>query len=185
MAKLPEKSQQIVQSHAVLIVMVVRVCQNPQLMPELEPMLQHALSNNWTDLVGRIRKILAGDRSPGLLAGLDDEDTVIIDAVLRGLQNPETLPRLNTQPKAELAAPALAQLIHSAASGDPMALNMVATMAEQMTGTHGDMVLLGGAVSKMVQNDERDPAVLCKNMTEKGEKLVLDILQELTKLSAH
>jgi len=46
MAKLPEKSEQIIQSHAILIVMVVKVCQNPQLMPELEPMLQHAQNNN-------------------------------------------------------------------------------------------------------------------------------------------
>jgi len=185
MAKLPEKSEQIIQSHSILIVMVVKVCQNPQLMPELEPMLQHAQNNNWTDLVAAIRKILKGERSPVLLNGLDEEDSVIVDAILRGLQNPETLPKLGEKPKADLAAPALAQLIYNAGSGDPMALSMIATMAEQMTATQGDMALLGGAISKMVHNDERDPAVLCKKMSEKGEKLVVDILQELTKLSAN
>lgn len=185
MPTIPEKSQQIIQSHAVLIVMVVKVCQNPQLKPELEPMLQHAQQNNWTELVAAIRKILKGERSPSLLNGLDEEDTVIVDAILRGLQNPESLPSLDNKPRAEVAAPALAQLIHSAATGDPMALSMIATMAEQMTTTQGDMAKLGGAISKMVQNDERDPAVLCKNMSEKGEKLVLDILEELVKLSAH
>lgn len=186
MTTLPEKSEQIIQSHAILIVMVVRVCQNPQLLPELEPMLKHAEANNWHELVVTIRKILGGDRQTGLLAGLDEEDTVIIDAILRGLQDSSTLPKLDTKPRGELAAPALANMIHASGTGDAMALNMLATMAEQMTSTgQGDMALLGGAISKMVQNNERNPGVLCKNMSEKGEKLVHEILEELLKLSAH
>lgn len=185
MPTLPAKSEQIIQAHAILIVMVVKVCQNPQLLPELEPMLQHALNNGWNDLVMAIRKILKGDRSQTLLADLDDEDSVIVDAILRGLQDPSTLPSMDTKPKPDLAAPALANMIHAAGSGDAMALSMIATMAEQMTATKGDMARLGGAISKMVNNDERDPAILTKNMSERGEKLVLDILQELTKLSAH
>jgi len=185
MSSIPEKSEQIIRSHAILIVTVVKVCQNPQLLPELEPMLVHAQTNGWGNLVHAIRRILKGDRNPSMLSGLDDEDTIIIDAILRGIQNPDTLPDLNAKPQAELAAPALASMIHAAGSGDAMALSMIATMAEQMTKTHGDMARLGGAISKMVNNDERDPDILCKNMSEKGEKLVLEILAELTKLSAH
>jgi hypothetical protein len=185
MASLPEKDEQIIRSHAILIVTVVKVCQNPQLLPELEPMLSHAQNNGWTALVTAIRSVLKGKRDPSLLAELDEEDTVIIDAILRGLQDPETLPDLNAKPQADLAAPALANMIHAAGTGDAMALSMIATMAEQMTNTQGDMARLGGAISKMVNGDERDPDILCKNMSEKGEKLVLDILAELTKLSAH
>jgi len=185
MPSLPEKNEQIIQSHAILIVTVVKVCQNPQLLPELEPLLVHAQNNGWTALVAAIRTILKGKRDPSVLAGLDDEDSVIIDAILRGIQNPATLPDLKSKPQADLAAPALANMIHAASTGDAMALSMIATMADQMTSTQGDMARLGGAISKMVNNDERDPDILCKNMSEKGEKLVIDILSELTKLSTH
>jgi len=185
MPSLPEKSEQIIRAHAILIVTVVKACQNPQLLPEVEPMLLHAQNNGWTELVAAIRSILKGNRNPSLLAGLDDEDSIIVDAILRGLQNPDTLPDLSAKPQADLAAPALANMIHAASTGDAMALSMIASMAEQMTNTQGDMARLGGAISKMVNNDERDPAILCKNMSEKGEKLVIDILAELTKLSAH
>ena len=185
MPSIPEKDEQIIRSHAILIVTVVKVCQNPQLLPELEPMLLHAQNNGWGALVAAIRNILKGKRDPSLFAELDDEDTVIVDAILRGLQDPNTLPDLNAKPQADLAAPALANMIHAAGSGDAMALSMIATMAEQMTNTQGDMARLWGAISKMVNGDERDPDILCKNMSEKGEKLVLDILAELTKLSAH
>ena len=185
MHPLPEKAEQIVRSHAILIVTVVKACQNPQLLPELEPMLVHAQNNGWTALVSAIRSIVKGKRDPSLLTGLDGEDSIIVDAILRGLQNPDSLPSLNTKPQADLAAPALANMIHAACTGDAMALSMIATMAEQMTNTQGDMARLGGAISKMVNNDERDPDILCKNMSEKGEKLVLDILSELTRLSAH
>ena len=185
MHSLPEKAEQIIRSHAILIVTVVKACQNPQLLPELEPLLVHAQNNGWTALVAAIRNIVKGKRDPSLLVGLDEEDTIIIDAILRGLQNPASLPEINSKPQADLAAPALANMIHAACTGDAMALSMIAAMAEQMTNTQGDMARLGGAISKMVNNDERNPDILCKNMSEKGEKLVLDILSELTKLSAH
>lgn len=185
MPAIPEKKQQVIQSHAILIINVVKACQNPQMLAELEPMLQHAQNNGWNDLVSAIRKILQGSRDPVVLAGLDDEDGIIVEAILKGLQDPNTLPRLDAKPQAELAAPSLANMIHAAATGDAMALSMIASMAEQMTNTHGDMARLGGAISKMVNNDERDPEILCKNMSQKGEKLVLDILSELAKLSAH
>ena len=184
MPSIPEKSQQIIQSHAILIINVVKACQNPHMLTELEPMLQHAQHNGWTELVAAIRKILKGGRDPGMLVGLDEEDGIIVEAILKGLQDPNTLPKPDSRPQADLAGPSLANMIHAAATGDAMALSMIASMAEQMTNTHGDMSRLGGAISKMV-NDERDPEILCKNMSQKGEKLVLDILAELAKLSAH
>ncbi len=185
MSELPEKTEQVIRSHALLIVNVVKSCQNPQALPMLEPMLEHAHNNGWTGLVVAIRKILKGNRDAGLVAGLDDEDTIIIEAILLGLQNPETLPDPNAKQQGELAAPALANMIHDAATGDPMALSMIANMAEQMVNTSGDMARLGVAISRMVNNDERDADKLCDKMSEKGEKLVLEILSELTKLSAH
>lgn len=183
-AKLPEKSQQVIHSHAMLIVQVVKASQNPQMLVELESMLEHAAANGWTNLVQAIRKILKGERELSLLNGLDEEDSIIIEAILRGLRDPNTLPDPSTRAGAEHAAPALAQMIHAATSGDVNALQMVAAMAEQMTRTHGDMARLGGALSRMV-NGEIEPEILCKNMDTKGEKLILDILTELGRLRAH
>lgn len=184
MADIPDKAQQVIQSHATLIVQVVKACQNRQMLAELEPMLHHATANGWTELVGTIRKILNGQRDLSLLKGLDEEDSIIVESVLRGLRDPRTLPDPTARTGAEHAAPALAQMVHAATSGDINALQMIATMAEQMTQTHGDMARLGGALSRMVHG-ETEPDILCKNMDSRGEKLVLDILTELARLRAH
>ena len=53
---------------------------------QLKPMLDMATQQNWHELVKAINKILAGQRSEDLLAGLDDEDQIIIKSILLGLQ---------------------------------------------------------------------------------------------------
>ncbi len=184
MATLLEKDQQIIQSHAKLIVGVVQACQNRELLSQLEPVLASAHQNGWEDLVRVIRLILDGQREPILLSGLDEEDAVIIDAILRGIQSPETLPDPNATSDPAMAAPGLAFMIHAADTGDTNALQLIATMAEQMTHTQGDMSRLGKAVSRMAQG-ERNVDKLCENMDTRGEKLVLDILEELNKLRTH
>lgn len=178
------KDQQIIQSHAKLIVMVVQACQNHGQIQQLEPILASAHENGWQDLVRIIRLILGGQREPTLLAGLDEEDGVIIDAILRGIQNPGTLPDPNVTSDPTMAAPGLAFMIHAAETGDTSALQLIATMAEQMTHTQGDMSRLGKAVSRMVQG-ERGIDKLCEGMDTRGEKLITDILEELNKLRAH
>jgi hypothetical protein len=184
MAVLPARSQQIAQTHAQLIHAIVRACQNRALLPELEPVLAAAISNGWEDLVRVIRKILGGDRSPSLLQGLDDEDSVIVEVILRGLQDPASLPDLKQQADPGMAAPGLAFMIHAATTGDPGALEMLGHMAAQMQQAGGDMARLGAAISRMVQG-EIEPEKLVKGMDTRGEKLVLDILTELASLRAH
>jgi len=184
MTTLLAKEQQIIQSHVKLIVGVVQACQNRDQLPQLEPILVNAHDNGWADLVRVIRLILDGQREPILLSGLDEEDSVIIEAILRGIQNPETLPDPNAASDPTMAAPGLAFMIHAADSGDTNALQLIANMAEQMTHTQGDMRRLGKAVSRMAQG-ERDIDKLRKGMDNRGEKLVLDILEELNKLRTH
>ena len=184
MTTLPEKDQQIVQSHAQLIVGVVQACHNRELLSQLEPVLQNAQQNGWDDLVKTIRKILNGKRETTLLIGLDEEDSVIIEAILRGLQDPNTLPDPMANADPTMAAPGLAYMIYAAEGGDPNALQLVATIAEQMTHTAGDMGRLGKAMSRMVHG-ERNADKLSEGMDTRGEKLVLDILEELSKLRAH
>lgn len=184
MATLPEKTQQVIQSHSQLIVAVVKACQNRELLPELEPVLESARQNGWGDLVKAIRSILGGNRDTGVLAGLDEEDTIIIEAILRGLQDPASLPDPMAVSDPTMAAPGLAYMIHAAETGDPNALQMIASISEQMTHTFGDMSRLGKAISRMVHG-ERDADKLCEGMDTRGEKLVSDILDELNKLRTH
>ena len=124
-----------------------------------------------------------GDRSETMLHGLDEEDTIIVSAVLDGIQNPNTLPDLNARPKASEAAPGLASIIHAAGSGDAGALNALSVMAQQMTQTGGAMAEIAGAMRKLV-NGERDFDVLSKKMRQESKDLLIAILNELGKLSA-
>ncbi len=184
MSQLPSSREQIVLAHANLIHAVVQTVHNPELRPQLDQALKVSEDNGWVELVAAIRKILAGERSPALLAGLDEEDSAIVEAILRGLQDPRTLPDPEKLGDASLAAPGLASMIHAAGKGDPQALQLVAHLAEQMTQVGGDMARLGGLMRRLV-NGERDAERLCKGMGAEGEQLVVSILQELGKLEAH
>ena len=178
----PDREQQILQSHAVLIHQVVKACQNPAEKPALQQMLDMAQQQGWDDLVRAMRLIVDGRRDDALLKGLDEEDTVIIRSILQGLQNPATLPDPNQGADPSMAAPGLAHMIHAASRGDAQALQAAAFMAEQMINTQGDMRLLGGQIKRLLDG-ERDPDVLSKGMGPSGQQLMLGILDELNKLA--
>jgi hypothetical protein len=180
----PEKQQQVIQIHAALIVTVVKALHDSSIMPHLEQALKISADNGWTQLVATIRKILKGNRDSSLLKGLDEEDAIIIDAILRGIQNPSTLPDPQQNNDPTLAAPMLAQLIHAAGRGDAQALSMLGGMAEQMSRTQGDMARFSTLLKPMVDG-ERDAGKLCEKIGDVGEKLVMAILTELRKIEAH
>ena len=184
MSTLPDRDQQIISIHAQFIVAVARACANPEARAELEPVLQAAQATEQHALVSAVRRILAGSRDLDLLQGLDPDDTVIIKAVLRGLQDPNTLPmpRLTAEPAA--AAPGLAAMIHEAGRGNPEALQILSSMAEQMVGVGGPLARVGGIMRRLV-NGEREPEALCKGMDPQSESLVLSILEELGRLDIH
>jgi hypothetical protein len=184
MATLPPRQQQIIMSHATLINRVVEACGNPALLPEVEPILDMSEKNGWGVLVAAIRKVLAGRRDQNVLMDLDEEDTVIVEAILRGIQDPSTLPDPNAKPDATLAAPGLATMIDQAGRGNAQVLGLLASMAEQMSKAGGDMTRLAGIMRHMV-NGERDADKLTKGMGPEGKALVLSILEELGKLSLH
>jgi hypothetical protein len=184
MTELPDKTQQIIQAHAALIWQVVKACQNRDLLPQLEPVLKASAENGWTDLVAAIRRILAGERHPRLMVGLDEEDSVIVATIMRALQDPAALPDPNAAPDPALAATGLAQMIHEAGRGRVEALQIAGDMAEQMMHAGGDMARLGGALRRLI-GGERDPERLCRGMGPQGEQLVAALLAELGKLSAH
>lgn len=184
MSILPTPEQQIIQVHAELIRRVVMACHNRDLRPALEPVLKASEENGWTALVRVIRRILDGARDEALLADLDDEDQVITEAILRGLRDPTSLPDSAKAAQPSLAAPGLAHMIHAAASGNPQALQLVASMAEQMSRTGGDMARLAAIVRPLL-NGERDSERLCRGMSTQGATLVHAILAELSQLRLH
>jgi hypothetical protein len=184
MTTLPDRHEQVLRAHAAFIYQVTVSCQNPDRRQDLETLLSTAEENGWIALVKAIRMITAGRRDEGLFLGLDEEDQIIAQAILSGLQDPSTLPDPNRGPDPTLAAPGLAHMIHAAATGNPQALVLVGNMAEQMSRVGGSMGRLAGVVRPLI-NGERDPDRLCKGMDGQTEQLVLDILGELGKLEAH
>lgn len=184
MPTLPEKSQQIVHAHAGLIHRVVIACGNRAIVPDLDDVLKQAADNGWTDLVTAIRKILAGQREIGAFRHLDEEDFVIVESILRGIQNPATLPDLSQEFDANMAAPGLASLIHAARGGNLEALQLIANMAQQMLQAGGDMARIAGIIRPLVTG-ERDADKLTQGMGEKGQQLVLGILRELARVEGH
>ena len=180
----PEKQQQIIQVHAALIVNIVNSLNDPSLMPGVEHVLKLSEENGWTNLVAGIRKIIKGDRDSSLLKGMDEEDAIILDAILRGIQNPASLPNPEQEADPTMAAPMLAQLIHESGRGDTNALSMLGAMAEQMSSTEGDLARFSTLIKPMVDG-ERDIDKLCDKIGPQGESLVASILSELGKLESH
>ena len=182
MNTLPSQREQVIQVHASLIRLVVDAISNHQLRPQLNNALKTSAENGWQSLVQRIHKIMDGDRSESLTRGLDEEDAIIIDAILKGIQNPATLPSAqDSAAQAGMAAPGIAHMIHQSSIGNTQALTLLSQMSEQMSQGGGDMTVLAGIMKKMIDG-ERDPEVLARDMDDKGVQLVDSILAELKKL---
>ena len=175
------RQQQILAVHAAFIHEVVQTLQQPVRKKDFEPLMQTAAANGWEELVGAIRQIHTGRRDMELLNPLDEEDRVIVDAILLGLQDPSTLPDRNAGADPAMAAPGLASMIHAAATGNSQALQLIANMAEQMSGVGGPMARLAAVIRPLI-NGERDPDKLCRKLDSRTEEMVLGILRELKQL---
>ena len=184
MAGLPDAVEQVLRMHAPFLHAVVGALADRGRLPELMETLAAAERQGWPRLVAALRQVVDGKRDDSLKLGLDDEDRIIVDAVLRGLENPATLPPLDKKPDASAAAPGLAAMIDASARGDAQALAALANMAEQMVRAGGDMARLGGLMRRLV-NGERDAEQLAKGMGALGRRLLLDILDELGKSRLH
>ena len=182
--QIPEKNQQIIQLHSSLILAVVQTIHNQELKPHLDQVLQQSAQNGWQDLVNVINKILAGNRDQALVKKLDEEDAVIVDSILRGLQDPASLPKIEQSGDATQSAPMFARLIDEARRGNHNSLSILASMAEQMSNAGGDMASLSAVLKNMVDG-ERNVDKLCTRMGPQGESLITQILSELAKLDLH
>lgn len=131
MPEVPDRKEQIRLIHGSFIRQVVETCQSRERKTDFETLLRTAGENGWTDLVRAVRKIAGGARGLEVFAGLDEEDQVIAEAILHGLQDPSTLPDPKARPDRTLAAPGLAHMIHGAATGNTQALMLIGNMAQQ------------------------------------------------------
>jgi hypothetical protein len=163
---------------------VVELCQDQERQAEYEALLQAAQQNGWHKLVQAVRNIVAGQRDLNALQELDEEDQVIAEAIMRGLQNPATLPDPQAKPNPTMAAPGLAGMIREARRGNVQALTLISNMAEQMSRAGGSMARLAAVIRPLI-NGERDPNKLCQGMNHQTEQLVLEILDELSRLELH
>lgn len=184
MPTLPERQQQIITTHAAFICQVVELSQNEGRRGEYEALLQAAQENGWLKLVHAIRQIVAGQRDLNALQELDDEDQVIAEAIMRGLQNPATLPDPHAKPDPTLAASGLAGMIREAGRGNVEALTLISNMAVQMSRAGGPMARLATVIRPLI-NGERNADKLCQGMNSQTEQLVLGILDELKQLELH
>jgi hypothetical protein len=177
-----DRRAQILAVHAAFINQVVSLGPQADRQTEFNQLMSVAEEHGWSDLVAAIRKIIhKGRRDLEILNALDEEDRVIAEAILLGLQDPSTLPDPNAKPDPTMAAPGLAAMIHAAGSGDTQALQLIANMAEQMSKVGGPMGMLASVIRPLI-NGERDPDVLCKRLDSKSETMVLGILEELKEL---
>ncbi len=181
MAQLPSAVEQVLRVHAAFIHAVVNALRDRSQLPDLMKELEAAEQAGWARLVGALRHVVNGRRDPSIKLGLDEEDAILLDAILRGIDNPASLPPLNAQPDGSSAAPGLASLIDASARGDAQALAVLANMAEQMVRAGGDMAILGGRMRRLV-NGERDADQLIAGMGGLGRELMISVLDELAKL---
>lgn len=184
MAELPSKITQIERTHAGFIRGAVEATTRTEQQAQIAQVFPAMQANGWQALVQAVQKIWAGERELGRFAGLDDEDRIVAAAILRGLQNPASLPEPADQADPTLAAPALAGLIHAAGTGDPSALQMLGAMGEQMQAVGGDMAQIAGLLRRLV-NGERNAEQLAARLSGQADSLLMRILAELGKLDTH
>lgn len=181
MAQLPPAVEQVLRVHASFIHAVVDALRDRSRLPDLMKQLDAAEQAGWARLVGALRHVVEGRRDPSIRLGLDEEDRILLDAILRGIDDPATLPALDARPDGSAAAPGLAALIDASARGDVQAMSVLANMAEQMMKAGGDMARLGGMMRRLV-NGERDADQLGRGMGPLGRELLLSLLDELARL---
>lgn len=181
MTPLPSAVEQVLSVHAAFIHTVVNALRDRGQIAGLLEQLKSAEEAGWARLTVALRQVIDGRRDPSIFLGLDEEDRIILDGILRGIDNPATLPSQTSTPDGSSAAPGLASLIDASARGDAQAMAVLANMAEQMMKAGGDMARLGGMMRRLV-NGERDADQLARGMGALGRELLISILDELARL---
>lgn len=173
--------KEVIQEHATLIHRVVRHCLEPDSVTDLEQILQLAEKNGWEKLTATIRSIMAGNRNTSLLHDLDDEENIIIEAILNGIKDKSTIPPIPVDLQSTHAAAGIASLIHASNQGETESLKIINDLTQQMLNTGDDYSIMAGGIRLMMEG-KRDLGKLTESISEQHQNLISDILSELVKL---
>lgn len=173
-----DRQQQVLQEHASLIHQVVAACESPRLFPGLNAQLHQAEQNGWTALIAAIRRILDGERDVDAFEGLDDEDTIIVVAIVRGIQDRTTLPNPSSLIDASSAGPLIATLIARSRRNEKGASESLAAIEIQLNQAGGDLPLIGSALRRIIAGDYRFDQLFPK-MSSDSVEIIRRILAEL------
>ena len=177
----PETTEQILRDHSGLIHRIVMYSYDPGSVPDLNQALELAEENGWDELVAVIRDIMSGKREDAIPPELDEESRVVAEAILRGLEDPSTLPDVDTDLESPRAGQGIAGFLHATRNGNPQALRIITSIAKQMQEAGGDMGILAYRIQPLLEG-ERDIGILTKNMGEKGQQMIFQIIGELSRL---
>ena len=175
------ENKDVINENVELIHRTVMAVAASEYIPDLEKILEKAELNGWTNLVAAIRGILEGERDISQLGTLDHEDSTIVSAILRGIDDPSSLPDLTHVIDPAVAAPSMAAMIHAAAGGNPEAKEAIEAIGRQMVGTNDDFSRIPQVVNRIVIG-ERRKEVLIEGLGSAGTSLIQAILDELEKL---
>jgi len=156
-------------------------CNEPNSASDLEQALQLAEANDWQKLVATIRNIMSGNRGRTLLQNLDEEETIIIESILNGIDDPATLPAVTADLNSDMAASGIASLIHASMQGNTESANVIDSLTTQMSNTGSEYATIAVSIKKMIEG-ERNLEILIENISEQGHNLMTDILTELKTL---
>jgi hypothetical protein len=177
----PETSEQILQSNSGLIHRVVMHCNDPGSVPDLSQTLDQAEENGWDQLVAIIRNIMSGQREDAIPPELDGESRVVAEAILEGLHDPSTLPDMQTDLDSPMAGRGIAGLLHASRNGSGQAQRIITGVAKQMQEAGGDMDILAHRIQELLEG-EQDMGRLTRDMGEKGQMMMFEIIGELSRL---
>lgn len=178
--------QQLINEHASLICEVVAATGDAKIRAKLLEELKVAEQNGWGKLCSAIRRILEqGAVYMEQLAdiGLDVEDEVIVQAIIEGIHQPQTLPQQQAHTNPALAPAGLAGIIHAAARGDENALLLMSRMDDDLHHSQSQELISFAKVIRRLLNGERDQQSLCRGLDSKSSQLVSAILEELKQLA--
>lgn len=177
--------EELIREHASLICAVVDARYRPEHRDALLADLDQAEQNGWGKLCAAIRLILVDevmDMEGFDELNLDVEDEAIVQAMILGIHDPDTLPDPSDNENPMLAPSGLAGIIATAATGEENALQLLAKMDDDLSQSDDEELVAFGRILRRLLNGERHAQSLSMGLNERTQTLVYSVLEELNKL---
>lgn len=185
MALSPEDREQILRDYALLIHQAVQAIGSGSLSETLLrglEMLRHTPRGE--TLADAILRRIDSEAGAAEIDVLSARDAVVIDAIERGVADPNTLPDVSASVDPTLAAPGLAAMIAAARRGDAQAETLLNLMQDQMAAFGGDMARVALVLAALRDNEGGD-ALNVDTLSSQARSLVQSVQSELTKFTLH